>query len=39
MIYADFEIILLTEHDGKQNPNEFYTNNIKDMLLAVMIIN
>ena len=26
MIYADFEIILLTEHDGKQNPNEFYTN-------------
>ena len=26
MIYADFESILLLENNGKQNPNESYTN-------------
>ena len=26
MIYADFESILLPEGNGKQNPEEFYTN-------------
>ena len=27
MIYADFESILVPEDNGKQNPNEYYTNN------------
>ena len=44
MIYADFEIILVTEDNGKQNPEESYTNiknlsYIKNILLAVMTIN
>ena len=26
MIYADFESILLSEDNGKQNPNESHTN-------------
>ena len=26
MIYADFEIILVPENNGKQNPDEFYMN-------------
>ena len=26
IIYADFESILVPENNGKQNPNEFYTN-------------
>ena len=26
MIYADFESILVPENNGKQNPNESYTN-------------
>ena len=26
IIYADFESILLPENNGKQNPEEFYTN-------------
>ena len=26
MIYADFESILVPEDNGKQNPNESYTN-------------
>ena len=26
MIYADFEIILVPEDNGKQNPNESYCN-------------
>ena len=26
MIWADFENILVPEDNGKQNPNEFYTN-------------
>ena len=38
MIYADFESILVPEDNGKQNPEESYTN-IKNMLLAVMALN
>ena len=26
MIYADFESVLVPENNGKQNPNESYTN-------------
>ena len=37
-IYADFESILVPEDNGKQNPEESYTN-IKNMLLAVMALN
>ena len=37
-IYADFESILVPEDNGKQNPNESYTN-IKSMLLLVTVIN
>ena len=29
MIYADFESILVPEDNGKQNPNESYTNKCK----------
>ena len=29
MIYADFESILVSEYNGKQNPNESYTNKYK----------
>ena len=29
MICADFESILEPEDNGKQNPNEFYTNKYK----------
>ena len=29
MIYSDFEIILVLEDNGKQNPNESYNKNIK----------
>ena len=39
MIYADFEIILVPEDNGKQNPNDSYTKNIKNILLVVMVIN
>ena len=35
IICADFESILVPEYNGKQNPEESYTN----MLLAVMAIN
>ena len=27
MIYADFESILVPENNGKQNPDDSYTNN------------
>ena len=37
MIYADFEGILMSEDNGKRNPDEPYTN--KYMLLSVMTIN
>ena len=39
IIYADFESILVPEDNGKQNPKESYTNNIKNILFAVMAIN
>ena len=44
IIYADFEIILVTKDNGKQNPEGSYTNiknlsYIKNILLAVMTIN
>ena len=29
MIYADFESILVPEDNGRQNPNESYTNKYK----------
>ena len=38
MIYADFESILVPEDNKKQNPNESYTENIKNMLRAVIVI-
>ena len=38
MIYADFESILVPEDNGKQNPEESFTN-IKNTLLATMTIN
>ena len=34
MIYADFESILVTENNGKQNSEESYTNKFKDFLLV-----
>ena len=33
-IYADLEIILVPEDNGKQNPNEFYTNKSKKHLVC-----
>ena len=39
IIYADFRSILVPEDNRKQNPNEPYITNIKNMLLAVMVIN
>ena len=39
MIYVDFENILVPGDNGKQNPEESYTNNIKNILLAVMATN
>ena len=32
MIYTDFESILVPEDNGKQNPNEFYTNKYQKPL-------
>ena len=37
MIYADFEVILMSEDNGKQNPDESFTN--KYMLLSVITLN
>ena len=39
MTYADFESILVPENNGKQNPEESYTNKFKNILLVVMAIN
>ena len=39
MIYSDFEIILVLEDNGKQNPDESYNKNIKNMSLVVMVMN
>ena len=38
MICADFETILVPEDNGKSNQKS-YTNNIKNILLVVMVIN
>ena len=38
MIYADFESILLPEDNGKQTPNESYTDKYQNMLPVVMVI-
>ena len=37
-IYADFESILVPEDNGKQDPEEPWTKNIKNMLLAFIAI-
>ena len=39
MIYADFQISLVPEDNGKQNPDQSYMTNVKNMLLAVIAIN
>ena len=39
MIYADFESILKPGGNGKQNPDNPYTNNFENLLLAIMVIN
>ena len=39
MIYSDFEIILVLEDNRKQNRNESYNKNIKNMSLVVMVMN
>ena len=39
MIYADFESILVSEDNGKQNQNECYIKNIRNMLFGVVVIN
>ena len=38
-IYGDFECILVLEDNEKQNPDDSYTKNFKNMLLTVMVIN
>ena len=37
--YADFESFLVSEDNGKQNPEESYRNNIENIFLEVMAIN
>ena len=39
MMYSDFEIILVLEDNRKQNRNESYNKNIKNMSLVVMVMN
>lgn len=39
IIYTDFKIILIPEDNGKQNPDESYTNKHQEHLLTVMAIN
>ena len=39
MIYADFESILQSENNEKQNPGESYTNKYENTLLAFMAKN
>ena len=39
MIYAYFERALVPTDNGKQNPNESWLTNIKNMLPVVMVIN
>ena len=37
MIYADFESIFMPETNLKQNPNKSFMQNIKNILLAVLV--
>ena len=39
IIHADFESILMPEDNGKQNPEESYTNKYQKHVLALMAIN
>ena len=39
MICPDFESILVPKDNGKQNPNESYTNKYQNMLFVVVAIN
>ena len=39
IIYADLESNLVPEDNGKQNPEESYTNNIKNILFVVIALN
>ena len=39
MIHSNFESILEPEDNRKQNTDESYTKNVKNMLLAVIAIN
>ena len=39
MIYAEFESILVPEDNGKQNPEESYTNKYQKLLFVAMAIN
>ena len=38
IIYADFESILILEHNKKQNPSKSYANKYQKILLAVLDI-
>ena len=37
MIYADFESILVPEDNGKQNPSESYTNELKSFACCPLV--
>ena len=39
IIYAAFESILVPNNNGKQNPEESYTNKYQNILLAAMDMN
>ena len=39
IIYADFESILVPQNNGKQNPNESFTNKYQKHVVAVIVIN
>ena len=39
IIYGDFKSILVPEDNGKQNPEESYTNKYQNILLVAMAIN
>ena len=39
MIYTDFESALVSEVNGKQNPNESYANNYQKHVTCTVVIN
>ena len=39
MVHANFESILVPEDNGKQNPNDFYTNKYQKYVACIMVIN